>query len=39
MSAKIIDGKAIAQEIRENIKKEVQELKENTILFLDWLPF
>uniref|UniRef100_A0A7V6CD88 Bifunctional protein FolD n=1 Tax=Thermodesulfobacterium geofontis TaxID=1295609 RepID=A0A7V6CD88_9BACT len=28
MSAKIIDGKAIAQEIRENIKKEVQELKE-----------
>ncbi|AEH22503.1 Bifunctional protein folD [Thermodesulfobacterium geofontis OPF15] len=28
MSAKIIDGKAIAQEIRENIKREVQELKE-----------
>lgn len=28
MSAQIIDGKAIAQEIRENIKKEVQELKE-----------
>ncbi len=28
MSAKIIDGKAIAQEIREEIKKEVEELKE-----------
>uniref|UniRef100_A0A7V4JQR2 Bifunctional protein FolD n=1 Tax=Thermodesulfobacterium geofontis TaxID=1295609 RepID=A0A7V4JQR2_9BACT len=28
MSAKIIDGKAIAQEIRENIKREVLELKE-----------
>jgi len=28
MSAKIIDGKAIAQEIRESIKREVQELKE-----------
>jgi len=28
MSAKIIDGKGIAQEIREEIKKEVAELKE-----------
>jgi len=28
MPAKIIDGKAIAQEIREKIKKEVEELKE-----------
>jgi methylenetetrahydrofolate dehydrogenase (NADP+)/methenyltetrahydrofolate cyclohydrolase len=28
MAAKIIDGKAIAKEIREEIKKEVQELKE-----------
>ncbi|RKX59667.1 MAG: bifunctional methylenetetrahydrofolate dehydrogenase/methenyltetrahydrofolate cyclohydrolase FolD [Thermodesulfobacteriota bacterium] len=28
MPAKIIDGKAIAKEIREQIKKEVQELKE-----------
>ncbi len=28
MSAKIIDGKAIAKEIREEIKKEVEELKE-----------
>ena len=28
MLAKIIDGKAIAKEIREEIKKEVQELKE-----------
>lgn len=28
MSAKIIDGKSIAQEIREEIKKEVAELKE-----------
>jgi methylenetetrahydrofolate dehydrogenase (NADP+)/methenyltetrahydrofolate cyclohydrolase len=28
MSAKIIDGKAISQEIRENIKKEVEKLKE-----------
>jgi len=28
MPAKIIDGKAIAKEIREEIKKEVQELKE-----------
>jgi len=28
MAAKIIDGKSIAQEIREKIKKEVEELKE-----------
>jgi len=28
MAARIIDGKAIAQEIREEIKKEVEELKE-----------
>lgn len=28
MSAKIIDGKAIAQEIKENIRREVQELRE-----------
>jgi len=28
MAAKIIDGKAIAQEIREKIKKEVEELRE-----------
>ena len=28
MSAKIIDGKAVAQEIREELKKEVDEMKE-----------
>jgi len=32
MSAKIIDGKAIAQKIREGIKKEVEELKNKGIV-------
>ncbi len=29
MTAKIIDGKKIAQNIKENIKKEVENLKKN----------
>lgn len=27
MSAKILDGKAVAEKIRQNIKREVEELK------------
>ena len=39
MAAKIISGKEISREIREELKKRFGNLKRNTGLLRVWLPF